>query len=270
MLAAVLSSGCVSGPGSQADGDKLAVVVSILPQAQFVEKIGGDKIKAIVLIPPGAEPHDYEPKASQLAEISNARMYAILGSGIPFETVWLDKIRAVNDKMEIVNTSEGADLISGDPHAWLSPKQAMVMVENIYQALAKLDPENRDYYYNNKESYMNELRSLDSDIESTIRESGKTSFMVFHPAWGYYARDYGLDMMSIEEEGKEPSPSDIEKSIKEAREKGIKVVFVEPQFSQAGAKAIADELGGTVVAVDPLAKDYLQNMRKVTEAFTGA
>jgi zinc transport system substrate-binding protein len=267
VLIACLTCGCAdnaAGDGAQ----KNTVVVSILPQAEFVERVGGDKVNVVVMIPPGASPATYEPTASQLAEVSHAKLYFILGSGIPFEKVWLEKVTDANRDMKVVNTSAGASLIEKDPHVWLSPKQAMVQVRNIYQALADLDPSNKDYYNRNMVSYIAELESADTYIASTVSEMDEKVFMVFHPAWGYYARDYGLNMIPVEIEGKDPSASDLQKLIEEAREKGIKVVFVQPQFSTASAETIAREIGGEVVPVDPLARKYVSNIRNVTEAFS--
>lgn len=269
LIAAVFCGGCTGGTtetNGHAD-DKMIVAVSILPQADFVEHVGGEKVGTVVLIPPGASPATYEPTASQLRDISKADLYMALGSGIPFEKAWMEKIHAANSDMKIVNTSAGVDLKQGDPHMWLSPKQAIVQVENIYQALAQADPENKDYYYQNKEKYIDGLKKLDSDITEAVSRSDNRSFMVFHPAWGYYARDYGLEMITVEEEGKEPSPADIDRYVKKAKDKGITVVFVQPQFSQSSAKSIADEIGGSVVAVNPLARDYQGNMRNVTDTF---
>lgn len=272
LMAAILCSGCTTGAPDQASSaengtDKLVVAVSILPQADFVEKIGGDRAEVIVMIPPGGSPATYEPTSSQMAKLSDASLYMALGSGVPFENTWMDKLRTANRDMVVVNTSEGVELMTGDPHIWLSPKQAIVQVENIYRAMAQADPENKDYYYQNKENYVQQLEQLDSDITGAVANSTNRSFMVFHPAWGYYARDYGLEMLAVEQEGKEPSPADIQQCVAEAKEKGIKVVFVQTQFSQSSANTIADEIGGTVIAVDPLGKDYLGNMRNVTETF---
>jgi zinc transport system substrate-binding protein len=266
VLTACLLCGCTNTPAGDR-AQKNITVVSILPQAEFVEKIGGDKVSVVVMIPPGASPATYEPTASQLAQVSDAKLYFAVGSGIPFEEVWLEKVTDANRNMKVVNTSAGVSFIDKDPHVWLSPKQVIVQVRNIYQALADMDPANKDYYYQNMISYIAELESVDVYITSTVSKMDDKVFMVFHPAWGYYSRDYGLNMMPVEIEGKDPSASDLQKLIGDAREKGIKVVFVQPQFSTASAETIAREIGGRVVPVDPLARDYVSNMRNVTETF---
>jgi len=208
----------------QTSQEKLIVMVSILPQADFVEQVGGDKVEVIVMISPGASPATYEPTASQLKAVSSAKMYAKVGSGLPFEEVWLDKIGSANPDMLLVDTSEGITLIameehhhdeeiSGDdsdkrgmdPHIWLSPGNAKILVQNICDGLVLIDPANKTYYEQNKEHYIHDLEALHLDINESLSGFENRTFMVFHPSWGYFARDYNLTMIAVETEGKEPS-----------------------------------------------------------------
>ena len=283
ILLIVVFSGnaCINSSPEQQTGQKqLIIVVSILPQADFVEHIGGDKVEVIVMIPPGANPATYEPTASQLKAVSNARMYAKIGSGLVFEEVWLDKIISTNPDMLVVDTSKGVTLMemnqhhnkeensrSGmDPHIWLSPANVKIMVQNICDSLILIDPVNETYYKQNKEEYIRDLEMLDSDISQSLSGYKNHTFMVFHPSWGYFARDYNLTMIAVEIEGKEPSVSDMAHLIKTAKENDIKVIFVQPQFSTKSAEVIAKEIGGSVIPVDPLAKDYLTNLREVANS----
>jgi zinc transport system substrate-binding protein len=273
--------------------EPIIVAVSILPQEEFVEKVGGDRIKAVVMVPPGEEPATYEPTAEQLTEISKAKMYAIVGSDLPFEKVWMDKIESVNSEMLIVNCSEGIELRemaahhhegeeheteeneteadaegeSIDPHVWTSPLNVKIMVQNIYEGLSEIDPDNESYYAANRDAYLEELDDLDARIKSRLEGAEGKNFMVFHPAWGYFADDYGLNMISIEIEGKEPSAQDLTNLINDAKENNVTVIFVQAQFSTQSAEAIAEEIGGEVVSVDPLAENYIENMDEVSEIF---
>ncbi len=261
--------GCSGYDDAEQSGEEgLMVAVSILPQQTFVEKIAGDKASTIVLIPPGASPATYEPTPGQLKDMSNADMYAIVGSGLPFETVWLDRIEEVNEDMMIVDCAEGITLRPKDPHIWTSPREAKIMVENIYEGLATADPENQEYYLQNKEDYVALLDDVDARINETLADKMGKSFMVYHPAWGYFADAYGLDMIPIEIEGKEPSPRDMQNVIDTAKDKDIKVIFVQAQFSTQNAGAIASEIGGEVVSIDPLSKDYIHNLELIAEAFS--
>jgi len=258
-------------PQTEKNEEKMGVVVSILPQAEFVEKIGGNKVQVIVMVPPGASPHTYEPIPSQLKEVSKAKMYAKVGSGIEFESAWMDKIISVNKEMRVVDCSKGIEFIEKeghtDPHIWLSPKNAEIMVENIYQGLTQIDPANQEYYARNKEKYLQELNKLDNEIAQALSGKKNRKIMVYHPAWAYFARDYGLEQIPIEKEGKEPTPQGITSLIKQARENNIEVIFASPQFSTKTAEVIAEEINGKVVLISPLEKNYLENMRKVAEVF---
>ncbi len=277
MTLILLTSGCI-GPHpedtdrSTYDGeDRIIVAVSIPPQAEFVEQIAGNRVRTIVMIPPGASPATHEPTPGQLKDVAYASMYAIVGSGLPFEEVWLTKIRAVNQDMLIVDSSEGITLrMMGegtDPHIWTSPQNAKVMVENIYQGLVRIDPDNQGTYYTNKEEYLDKLDKADTDIRNALSGKEGSSFMVFHPSWGYFADEYELNMIPIEIEGKEPSAHQLSQIIDTAKQNNITIIFVQTQFSSQSAEAIAQEIDGTVVPIDPLAENYVENIGIVNGAF---
>ncbi|KDE55121.1 metal ABC transporter solute-binding protein, Zn/Mn family [Methanoculleus sp. MH98A] len=272
-LLAAATAGC-TGTDRQNDG-KVVVAVTIPPEQEFVERVGGDRVRVILLVPPGADPHTYEPPPGVLADVAEADMYAVVGSGIEFELAWRDKIAALNPGMLVVDCSRGVDQIAAgegdhagtDPHIWTSPKNAKVMVENIRDGLAEVDPENAEGYRRNADAYLGELDALDAEIAGALAESGMKTVMVYHSSWAYLARDYGFVEVPIESEGKEPSPQRIEHLIKQAKEEKITVIFASPEHSTRSAEVIADAIGGTVVTVSPLAKDYLANMRHVARAF---
>jgi len=266
---------CVACSQRTDTSKKERVVVSIPPLAEFVEKIGGDKVVVSVMVPSGASPHSYEPTPSQLGEVSKAKMYVKVGSPIEFELVWLDKILEMNREIAVTDASSGI-LLRGvslhekglDPHVWLSPKNAAVMLENIYNGLISVDPDNRQYYKQNKEIYLNELDSLDHFIRQLLRDKKERRFMVYHPAWSYFAEDYDLEQIPIEAEGKEPTAKDIQRIIEQARTYAIKVIFVSPQFNTKSAEVIAREIKGRVVMIDPLARDYGTTIGKVAAALS--
>ncbi len=253
-------------PQREKNEGRIRVAVSIPPQAEFVERIGGDRVEVMVMVPPGASPHTYEPTPSQLRDVSKAEIYAKVGSGVEFELAWMDKIASVNKEMLIVDCSKGIKFIEKDPHVWLSPRNARIMVENIYKGLVKVDPVNKEYYQKNKEKYLEELERLDNEIAQAISKK-RRRIMVYHPAWAYFCRDYGLEQIAIEREGKEPTPKGILNLIEQARRDNIKVIFASPEFSTKGAEVIAKEINGTVILISPLEKNYLENMRKVAKAF---
>ncbi|MGD9118061.1 MAG: zinc ABC transporter substrate-binding protein [Dehalococcoidia bacterium] len=280
---AVIAPACTQGEPTTG---KIGVAVTIMPQAEFVESIGGDKVEVTVMVPSGASPHTYEPTPSQMIALSDARLYAKVGSGVEFELTWMDNLIAQNEDMLIVDCSEGVELQemaaadehehegeeaegeehehgAMDPHIWLSPQNAIIMVRNIADGLIQIDPDNRDYYEQNRDDYIEQLTQLDSDIREGLAGVTNRVFMVFHPAFGYFASEYNLTMLAIEDEGKEPTMAGMEYLIEQAEENNIKVVFAEPQYNQQSADVVAEEIGGVVVLINPLASDYIDSLRAV-------
>jgi zinc transport system substrate-binding protein len=287
---AVLASIGLSVAGCQMQeeqSDRIGVVVTILPQAEFVESIGGDRVEVTVMVPPGASPHTYEPTPSQMRTVSRARMYAKVGTGVEFELAWMDKLAAANKDMLVVDCSAGvqvremtqeeiaAEAEGGqggmmDPHIWMSPLNAQVMVRNICQGLIEVDPQNAGYYEQNRDAYLQKLEQLDKEIRAKLSGLGSRTVMVYHPSLGYFAREYDLNMLLIEKEGKEPTPASLQHLIEQAREHNIKIIFAEPQFNPQSAEVIAKAINGQVVFVDPLARDYIDNLRTIAEQIAQA
>jgi zinc transport system substrate-binding protein len=271
LLAASLiavTTGCKQGAVSTG---KTVVAVTILPQAGFVKAIAGDKVEVIVMVPPGASPHTYEVTPDQMAQLSKAKMYAKVGSQIDFELVWMDKLIAVNKSMLVVDCAKGIQLLQSqdpdepgmDPHIWLSVKNAKIMVQNICDGLVQVDAANKSYYEKNYADYLDKLTQLDSELTADLAGVKNRSFIVYHPAFGYFARDYDLTQIAVEQEGKEPDAEYIIRLIQEAKELDIHVVFVSPEYSSKSAETIAKEIDGQVVSIDPLAEDYINNMRAI-------
>ena len=270
----------------EASARPLRVFVSILPQKYFAEKIGGDLVDVAVMVEPGANPQTYEPKPKQMLALAKTSIY--LAIGVPFETTWLAKIAATNPNMLVVHTDAGIKKIPmmahhreseleedrhgiQDPHVWLSPPLVIIIAENMLQAFIKVDPAHRLIYEKNYSSFVKELVALDAEIRATFRGKGKAvEFMVFHPAWGYFAQAYGLEQFPIELEGKQPKAAELQRLIQYAKQRGIKVIFAQPQFSRQAAQAITESIGGQIVLADPLAADWDRNLRQVASKFKAA
>jgi len=261
---------------------KLIVAVTVMPQKEFVEAVTGDRAEVVVLVPEGADPHTYEPEPETLRRVSEARAYFIVGSGLEFENHYLDKIRTLNPSMRIINTSEGIEFIPSsiedshesaespyDPHVWTSPRNAMVMVNNTLMGLQEIDPQHSRYYRENAATYLERLHELDMRIRMELKNRTGESILVYHPAWGYFCREYRLKQVAIEREGKEPGPATLSLIIQEARRKNIRVVIASPQFSRRNAELIADEIGARVAVVDPLGGNYTRNIEEVLRALQG-
>ncbi len=264
----------------EATTDRTGVIVTILPQAEFVENVGKEKVIVMVMVPPGASPHTYEPTPGQMKDLARARTYAKVGSGIDFELVWMDKLMAANKRILVVDCSNGVQLNKMvydhnnedtqhdgdhhddgmDPHIWMSPVNAKIMVRNICDGLLQVDPAGKAYYEANRDTYFQKLTEIDQKIRDGLSGVTNRKFMVFHPAFGYFARDYDLTMIPIEKEGKEPTAEGIARLIEQAKENNIKVVFASPQVNSESAKVIAREIGGKVIFIDSLARNYIENL----------
>jgi len=277
------------GPFTQAAG-QMPVFVSINPQKYFVQQIGKNLVSVQVMVPPGASPATYEPKPRQMAYLSKTKIYFAIG--VPFENAWLDKIATANPTMTVAHTDDGIEKIPMathrhdaaeahdeaephghrglDPHIWLSPPLVKVQAHTIMKALQEVDPAHRDVYTNNYQHFVAQIDRLDTELKMIFENKQGLQFMVFHPSWGYFARAYGLKQVPIEIEGKDPKPSRLKALIEHAREKDINIIFVQPQFSAKSAQIVAREIGGQVAVADPLAEDWLANMREVAQKFRAA
>ena len=281
LLLLLFLPGCRSDSGS----GKLQVVASIEPLAYFVERIGGDRVSVSVMVPPGGDPHSYEPTPKQMVRLGSAAMFVKAGSGVEFELNWMPRILDLNRGLRVCDASEGVRMIPmthseihdepegrhgrNDPHFWLSPSNARLIAANVERSLAGIDPLRRSYYDANLARLDGELQLLDRELHQRLAGVGSRRFIVFHPAWGYFASEYGLRQIAAEQEGKTLTPVQMARVIEMARTAGIRTVFVSPQFSSAQADAIAHDIGGVTVTVDPLSRDYQNNLRRATEAFAG-
>lgn len=286
LLGAASLSSCRSNPTSTSESGpesgKLQIVVSILPQKYFVERIGDRHVTVTAMVPPGAEPHTFEPKPEQLKALSRAKAY--LRIRIEFEEAWMNKFAAANPKMQIVDTTQGIQRIpiatkfqektdtahaseTLDPHIWLSPRLVKIQAKTIYDTLVGPDAQHQAEYQANLQQFLTDLDQLDADIQQSLKGVTNRKFVVFHPGWGYFARDYQLEQVPIEVGGQEPSAAELAQLISQAKREQIKVVFAQPQFSKQAAETIAKEIGGKVLLIDPLAEDWMRNMKEVSSTF---
>jgi len=265
-------------PAPAAAGRPIPVFVGIPPQKYFVEKIGGNLVNVSVMVPPGANPHLYEPRPGQMTALSRSRVYFAIG--VTFEKAWLPRFANLNPQMQIVHTDKGINKIamiahhhtpiSLDPHVWVSPPEVKIISRNILDALLEIDPAHGVTYKSNHEGFLREIEALDQDLKSIFLHKKGLKFMVYHPAWGYFARAYGLNQVPVELEGKEPKPEQLRALITQSKKEGIKIVFVQPQISTKSAETIAKAIGGEVIFADPLREDWERNLRDQAEKFKEA
>lgn len=276
-------AGCTQKP-DPADSGRLDVVVSIAPQEYFVERIGGEYVNVSVMVEPGADVHTFEPKPEQMRVVSRAAAYFSIG--VEFEDVWLAKIAQANPDMCLVDTVAGIQRMpmtahhhhdgegekeheegALDPHVWLSPELVKVQAQAIYAALTELDPAHKEAYKVNMDAFVADIDELEVEIKAALSGLKNNKFMVFHPAWGYFARDFGLEQIPVEIGGQEPSAQELAQLIELAKMEGIRVVFAQPEFSTTDAETIAREIDGQVLLINSLSPDWLENLRQVAQTF---
>jgi zinc transport system substrate-binding protein len=269
LIAVACVIACIAPGGERAEDEQIGVIVTIVPQADFVDKIGADNVAVTVMVPPGASPHTYEPTPGQLRAVSKAKMYFKIGSGVEFENAWMDKIRAVNPDMQVVDCATGISKMGKDPHIWNSPLNAKLMVENICAGLIEIDPEHEAEYTTNHDKYLQELDDVDAYIHERLDSFTNTRvFMSYHPSFGYFASEYDLTQIAIEHKGKAPTPKVIRNCIDQARQYNLSYVYVAPQFATDDAEVIAHAIDGQTIFIDPLPLDYTANMRSIVEALS--
>jgi zinc transport system substrate-binding protein len=288
---AILMSAC-GGKDEPAAG-KPTVFVSILPQAYLAERIAGGHVDVKVLVGPGDNPHSYEPTPKQMVRLGQAR--ALLTVGMPFQTSLLEKL-TLHEQLRIVDTRQGITLepmvahdehddhahhhharddhghAAGemDPHVWMSPRLAGRIAANIADALAEIDPAHAEDFQANLADLQADLNALDGEIARALEPLKGRTFYVYHPAFGYFARRYGLVQEAVEIGGKSPGPRHVKELIDRAKADGVRVVFVQPQFSDKAARTIAAQIDGAVVPIDPLARDYISNLQSVAATISQA
>jgi len=273
-IATLIAAGLVAlmvsvNPASSSDDGRIRVMVSILPQAEFVEAVGGEHVNVTVMVPPGREPHTYAPIPSQMMALERADLYFEIGAGLEFELVWMPRFVELNGDMLVVNGSKDVRLMkmdeggATDPHIWLSPENAMTMVQNLCHGLIRIDPLNTSDYENNTRAYLQRLDRLDRNISDALAPLQNRNLLALHPAWGYFAEEYGLTQVAIEKNGRDPTALGMAEILDFAKQHNVSVVFAEPQFSTRMAEDVAAEIGGAVVIVDDLARDYVDNLESV-------
>jgi len=281
----IIVSGCQTTNSDQASQNVISV--SINPQKYFVERLAGNHFSVNVLVQPGQNPENYEPSPSQMREVSASAAYVQIGA--PFETVWVDKIKASNPDMVIFDSSVGIERIpledhfhvgeestTGnrsddelDPHIWTSPQLVKIQSANITDLLIHLDPAHEQDYRANLADFLADIEQLHQELQREFKDLTNRKFMVYHPAWGYFARDYGLEQIAIEIGGTEPSAKEMSQIINLAETDQIKVIFVQPEFSSRSAETIATEIGGKVIPISSLEYDWLENLRSIGRVLAG-
>ncbi len=254
-----------------AESSEGRLFASILPQKFVLDRLASPEFEVEALVGPGQSPATYDPSPRQMSRLAEAR--ALFPMGVPFEQAWLPKIRESMPELTILDVSAPEGLVHVhhdhdhdhgdelDPHFWTSPRETADMVDRIASALCALLPEKSELFKKRAELLLQELDELDEELIKLFEKSVGQRFMVFHPAWGHFAKQYGLEQISIEREGKEPGARGLAKSIDRVKDLKIEVIFVQAQFSRDSAEAVARATGARLEVLDPLAENYLENLR---------
>lgn len=268
---------------------KIEVFVSLLPTAYFVDRIGGPFVTTNVLVGPGQDPHTFEPTPKLVAKLSNAKV--LFKMGFPFEESLIRKIGPLFKNLKVVDLQHGIELRTmteeeehdhghahghahdaedKDPHTWLNPKFAGIQAQTIADTFINLDPDHKSVYESNLKEVQKDLDAIHDQLTRALVPLKGRKFFVFHPAYGYFGDVYGLKQVAVQLGGKEPTGRQLARLIKLAKEDNVKVIFVQPQFSQKTAEALAKAIDGAVIPLDDLAPDYLKNLQDMASKLEAA
>lgn len=254
------------------------VSVSILPQQYFVEQIAGDYVQINVMVPPGMNPATSDLNTEQLKKLLDSDICFAIGY-LPFETVHLYPVLEGKEKPLLIKHSDKLELVAGDcqhssaysqhvhtavdPHVWMSARYAQKICQEIYEVLSRAYPEKQALFLANYERLKKNIEQLDQQAEQELANKSQRTFLIYHPALTYFARDYGLEQISIEEEGKEPDPKHLKKIVDTVREKKIRVIFIQNQFDVNNANSVAAETAARIIPIDPLNPEWMAEMENL-------
>ena len=280
LIITILFTGCQENVSQNSDA--IGIIVTIVPQVEMVEAIGRNYIDVTVMVPAGQSPHSSELTPEQLKKVAVASAYFKVGSGIEFELTYMNTIIEQNPDLKVFDCSKEINVVSfdehygyehnkneqdqhegSDPHIWTSPENFKKMAKVVYEGLVEIDSTHQSEYYDNYQAYIQKLDKLNNDVKEMLEPYKNQSFMVYHPAWGYFGDAYHFKQIAIENEGKQPGPDSAASVINQAKNLNITVIFVAPQFDTSTAEVIAEEIGGEIVFANPLMDDYNTTIREL-------
>lgn len=272
----LLTQGAFTSCRNSKNGEAKVLLVSIEPLRYVVEAIAGDKFSVETLMPRGASPETYEPTPRQMRALSGATLVFRAGT-LGFERTSLEKMVGQADGLKLVSLSDGISQIcengssdhssdSTDPHIWTSPENLHIMARNVCKALSEVDAANADYYAHRLEAFNTEMNQLDASLRQALAGTEGASFLIHHPALGYFARQYGLHQISVEREGKEPSVAGLQEIVDECRGANVKTIFISEEHNGRVTRRIAETLGLPVTEINPLAHDVPAELLKIAKA----
>lgn len=256
-----------------AEESKIQIIAGITPLKTFIDKVGGEKVDTSVMIPPGYSPANYAPSPSELKKLSDADYYFTFQMPAEKSNI-LPKVNKFNENINLIKldkiTSEKYEprkFSNGgiDPHIWMSPKRVEYIIEIIKNKLIELDPANKEYYQKRSNEYLTKLNEMDVYIKDRLTNLKGKTVLIYHPVLGYFTDEYGLDLKAIEKNGKEATPKRLQELIDFAKNENIQTIFHQSTIDSKQTEVIASEIGGKTVEINPLAENYIDNMKKIAD-----
>ncbi len=264
----MVTAGTLFSCSSAKNDNANKITVSIEPLRYLTEQIVGDRFEVVTMVPKGSSPETYEPTARQMADLSESILYIKVGE-LGFERTWMPRLTSNAPHITVVNSSEGiTSHIGDDPHSWMSARNAIIMAHNIYEAVKRIDVKDSVFFRQRLDSLCNVIHATDKYIRQTTAQAQCKSFIIYHPALTYFASDYGLEQLALEEHGREPSAAELEQIISTARAKGVKTMFVQREFANRNVDIITNTIGARKVEINPLGYDWNKEMRRIAAEMT--
>ena len=264
----MVTAGTLFSCSSAKNDNANKITVSIEPLRYLTEQIVGDRFEVVTMVPNGSSPETYEPTARQMADLSESILYIKVGE-LGFERTWMPRLTSNAPHITVVNSSEGiTSHIGDDPHSWMSARNAIIMAHNIYEAVKRIDVKDSVFFRQRLDSLCNVIHATDKYIRQTTAQAQCKSFIIYHPALTYFASDYGLEQLALEEHGREPSAAELEQIISTARAKGVKTMFVQREFANRNVDIITNTIGARKVEINPLGYDWNKEMRRIAAEMT--
>ena len=259
----MVTAGTLFSCSSAKNDNANKITVSIEPLRYLTEQIVGDRFEVVTMVPKGSSPETYEPTARQMADLSESILYIKVGE-LGFERTWMPRLTSNAPHITVVNSSEGiTSHIGDDPHSWMSARNAIIMAHNIYEAVKRIDVKDSVLFRQRLDSLCSVIHATDKYIRQTTAQAHCKSFIIYHPALTYFASDYGLEQLALEEHGREPSAAELEQIISTARAKGVKTMFVQREFANRNVDIITNTIGARKVEINPLGYDWNKEMRRI-------
>lgn len=285
--------GAVGRQAQTDDDSKIRVLVAVAPLAYLVERVGEDRVVVSTLTPTGKDPESFSPTPADLAALASTRLFFRVGLAV--EDRFAKNVASIAPKSRSVDLCKNVELLPNpcghshsesagnhsshshshshscssselDPHVWTSPAVARRLVEEATAALCEASPENAEFFRTNAATLDAELAALQSELSARLEPFQGRTFVVFHPAYGYFANEFHLTQRAVESQGKAPRPRELAELIETARAAGVRATIVQPEFDQAAAQVVADAIGAELIVHSPLEKDYFANVRALTDA----